>query len=112
MAFMRADWARARREAELGMILTDSCGFAGFLAALVVGSSSSASGNTQYATMSEKFLARHAAHNCPVVGWIEPGMHLCWADRRPDGSIGSGPGTISSCTSSRARPRAGSTSSR
>ncbi len=33
MAFMRADWARARREAELGMILTDSCGFAGFLAA-------------------------------------------------------------------------------
>jgi len=81
MAFMRADWTRARREAELGMILTDSCGFAGFLAALVVGSSSSASGNTQYATMSERFLARHAAHNCAVVGWIEPGMHLCWADR-------------------------------
>jgi DNA-binding NarL/FixJ family response regulator len=81
MAFMRADWARARREGELGMILTDSCGFAGFLAAMVVGSSSSASGNTQYATMSEKFFARHAAHNCPVIGWIEPGMHLCWADR-------------------------------
>lgn len=80
MAFMRADWARARREGELGMILTDSCGFAGFLAAMVVGSSSSASGNTQYATMAEKFLARHAAHNCPVVNWIEPGMHLCWAD--------------------------------
>jgi DNA-binding NarL/FixJ family response regulator len=80
MAFMRADWARARREGELGMILTDSCGFAGFLAAMVVGSSSSASGNTQYATMAEKFLARHAAHNCPVINWIEPGMHLCWAD--------------------------------
>ncbi|HEY3407144.1 MAG TPA: LuxR C-terminal-related transcriptional regulator [Propionicimonas sp.] len=80
MAFMRADWARARRESELGMILTESCGFAGFLAAAVVGSSSSASGNTQYATMSEKYLARHAAHNCPVIGWIEPAMHLCWAD--------------------------------
>jgi len=80
VAFMRADWARARREAELGMILTDSCSFSGFLAALVVGSSSSASGNTQYATMSERFLSRHAAHNCPVVGWIEPAMHLCWAD--------------------------------
>ena len=88
MAFMRADWSRARREAELGMILTDSCGFSGFLAALVVGSSSSASGNTQYAMMSERFLARHAAHNCPVIGWIEPAMHLCRADaatRRLDG---------------------------
>jgi DNA-binding NarL/FixJ family response regulator len=30
--------------------------------------------------MAEKFLARHAAHNCPVVGWIEPAMHLSWAD--------------------------------
>lgn len=80
VAFMRADWARARREAELGMMLTDSCGFAGFLSCLVVGSSSSASGNTQYASMSERFLARHTAHNCVVNGWIEPAMHLCWAD--------------------------------
>ena len=80
VAFLRADWSRARREAELGMILTDSCGFAGFLAAAVVSSSSSASGNTQFTTMAEKFLARHAAHNCQVVGWIEPAMQLAWAD--------------------------------
>jgi len=80
VAFMRADWARARREGELGMILTDGCGFSGFLAAMIVGSSSSASGNTQYVTITEKFLARHTAHNCPAAGWIEPAMHLCWAD--------------------------------
>jgi len=50
------------------------------LLALVVATSSSASGNTQYFLMGDAFLARHASHDCEVAGWIEPGFHLAWAD--------------------------------
>lgn len=80
LALLRADWTKARREAELGMILSDTCSFPGFLAALVAATSSSVSGNTQYFLMGDAFLARHAAHDCEVVRWIEPGFHLAWAD--------------------------------
>lgn len=80
VAFLRADWTRARREAELAMLLAESCGFAGFLAALVLALSSSASGNTQAFATSERYLARHAEHQCRVANWIEPVFHLAWAD--------------------------------
>jgi DNA-binding NarL/FixJ family response regulator len=80
VAFLRADWARARRDAELAMILTESCGFAGFLATLVLAMSSGASGNTQYFDDAERYLIRHAEHQCRVATWIEPAFHLAWSD--------------------------------
>jgi DNA-binding NarL/FixJ family response regulator len=79
VAFLRTDWARARREAELAMILSD-CAFAGFLACLMVAMSSGASGNTQYFGIAEKYLALHAQHQCRVATWIEPAFHLSWAE--------------------------------
>ncbi|MCC6497276.1 MAG: response regulator transcription factor [Propionibacteriaceae bacterium] len=80
VALLRADWSRARREGELAMILSDKCGFPGFLAALAVAASSAASGSTQYAGIADRFLAQHAAHGCAVGAWIEPAFHLVRAD--------------------------------
>ena len=81
VAILRADWPRARRDGELAMILSDKCFFPGFVAALVVASSSAASGNIQHAAIAESFLAQHAAHSCLLGAWIEPAFHLVWADK-------------------------------
>ena len=80
VAIFRGDWSRARRQGEFAMILSDLCTFPGFMAALVVASSSAVSGNTQHAAIAEKFLAQHAAHGCRAGAWIEPAFHLVRAD--------------------------------
>ena len=80
VAILRGDWARARREGEFAMILSDLCSFPGFLAALVVASSNAVSGDTQHPSLAEKFLASHAAHGCQAGAWVEPSFHLVRAE--------------------------------
>ncbi len=80
VSILRGDWSRARRQGEFAMILSTQCTFPGFMAALVVASSSAVSGNTQHAAIAEKFLAHHAAHACRTGAWIEPALHLVRAD--------------------------------
>jgi DNA-binding NarL/FixJ family response regulator len=76
MALPRADWRTAGRNAELAMLLSENCGLPGFLGALVMATSAVASGNSQHHEPVQRFLARHAEHDCRAAAWLEPGMRL------------------------------------
>lgn len=76
MSLPRADWRTARHNADLAMLLSENCGLPGFLAAVVMATVAVASGDSQHHGPVERFLARHAEHDCRAAAWLEPGMHL------------------------------------
>ena len=79
ISLLRGDWSRARKEAEYALILNDGCGVPGFLAALVVGLSCAAAGDSRGFTIAEAFLTEHTAHGCRPRAWLEPAFHLVHA---------------------------------
>lgn len=74
------DLRGARNEAERALMLTEGCALPAFVAAAVIGLSSTLAGDAQSRSVAEEFLAFHAAHECGPRAWIEPALCLMRAE--------------------------------